>query len=447
MKLTHQMLALSAAIGIAFTGFAFPSLGADPAGMDEREQAPAGYSGPVFEPNYDFPTNAAQEARPWEAIDYTTDEGATACMEAVLAYVLEGQDRTTWRVQANPVRQWYHMPWMGPGANGREFMHGLTSERRSRPGELGPAHTRCRQNWAVGFYNPTGALTLQRVWSPVAAGGQPNLANMTFAPGAVVAKLLYTEANETEVPLLAGAPSITANIHEDTNPNDTLCPNAATARRAPATLRLLQLDVAVRDPDATQTGWVFGTFVYDGRIPGADPWTKLRPVGVMWGNDHALVDGSGAEPTESIVLSDFGFGRDFGREGRMSGPVDNPVSACTSCHMTAQYPSAAPMTPPANAQWSIAQCWFRNLGPTQAFGRTPNASTPCGTPSQTPEVSLDYSLQMAVALRNHQIEANEMRVAWFGIPLFSRRASVDEIVRIDGVRSYPVSRDEYPPHR
>jgi hypothetical protein len=32
--------------------------------------------------------------------------------------------------------------------------------------------------------------------------------------------------------------------------------------------------------------------------------------------------------------------------GRLNGPVDNPQSACLSCHGTAQSPVVSPMVPP-----------------------------------------------------------------------------------------------------
>lgn len=245
---------------------------------------------------------------------------------------------------------------------------------------------------------------------------------------------------------MAGAPTVVASIYADADPDDADCPTARVgAARADATLRLLQLDIAVRDPDATQTGWVFGTFIYDGRIAGADPWAKLRPVGLTWGNDPGLADGSSGAPTESIVLSDFGLGRAFGREGRMNGPVDNPRSSCTSCHMSAKFPSSAGLTPPGNAPWAQVRCWFRNLPPNQAFERAPTNTVQCDTLSTTrPEVSLDYSLQMTVGLRNHAAETRSTRVTLFGLPLYTRRANVDEMVRIDGARTFPVTREGAP---
>ena len=47
-------------------------------------------------------------------------------------------------------------------------------------------------------------------------------------------------------------------------------------------LRLLQLDLSVRDSQATETGWVFATFMYDGSNPSRQKWKRLIPVGVSW---------------------------------------------------------------------------------------------------------------------------------------------------------------------
>lgn len=424
--------------------------------LDRMERPPAGWTGKVFEPSYSFPqTEPPVSAKPWDLIDFRSD--AAGYMRAVLAHVLEGQDRSTWRVQDNAVRKWYHAPWMGPGGNGREFINGLTRERSSRAGELGPGQSSCRQNWAVSFYNPEGGYALGRVWRPVVAGsGDPDLSTLPFHPGTVVAKLLFTEADETEVPILAGAPSVQANIHEDKNPADDQCPSAtigtppAPAPRVVATLRLLQVDVAVREPRADPTtGWVFGTFVYNGAKPGADPWTKLDPVGLMWGNDPQLTDedaASGKKPAQGVVLSDFGFDRHFGRGGRMNGPVDNPVSSCLSCHSTAQWPTPANMTPRGGTGWAIVGCWFRNLGPSAPFGNEPEPGKPCGSDAAK-VTSLDFSLQLAVGRRNWEInKASGM----FSATMQGKNLSAtvptstfvfDELtLDVGGVRSLPVHR-------
>lgn len=420
--------------------FAFPAIAAP---LDRMEPVPANWNGKVFIPSYSFPTAMpAVEPRPWEGVDFRAD--ATAYMDAILAYVLEGQDRSTWDVAANPVRQWFHAPWMGPGGNGREFINGLTRERNSRAGELGPLQTACRQNWAVGFYNPLGGFTFGRVWGPVAAGtGKPDLSALPFPMGTVVAKVLYTEATDTEVPLLAGAPEVAANINVRADPAARACPDN-TGRREPGTLRLLQLDVAVRDARAGITGWVFGTFVYDGRLAGADPWAKLRPVGLMWGNDPDLSDAEAAQgrkPTESIVLSDFGLQRAFGRGGRMNGPVDNPVSACLSCHMTAQWPNPAAVTAPTGASWDRAGCWFRNLGPSTPFGAAPSNTVACGSlPSPAP-TALDFSLQLAVGLRNYAREPQPLGLEFSVEELRTVRAADKAIFRVDGIESLPIDRE------
>jgi hypothetical protein len=182
-------------------------------------------------------------------------------------------------------------------------------------------------------------------------------------------------------------------------------------------VRLLQLDLAVRVPIGTgqgesPTGWVFGTYVYDGSLSEPNPWKRLRPVGLMWGNDPSLTDedvAGGVKPSESLVNAIPGFSRHFGRGGRMNGPVDNSASACLSCHMTAQYPpvSGVPMAPVDNKPWSLTGCWFRNLKPTDVFGVPQDGDCNAG---QAGQKSLDFSLQAAVALRNYIALTGNVRV-------------------------------------
>jgi hypothetical protein len=152
-------------------------------------------------------------------------------------------------------------------------------------------------------------------------------------------------------------------------------------------VRLLQIDVAVRDSRANSTtGWVFGTFAYDGTAPGATPWDRMRPVGLMWGNDPGLRPSSGAMPTESVILNRVigGATLRLGWAGRLNGPVDNPASACLSCHGTAQHRYVQAFLPSGSETARLR--WFRNLPP--------------GTPFDAGQTSLDYSLQLAVGIRN-----------------------------------------------
>jgi hypothetical protein len=83
------------------------------------------------------------------------------------------------------------------------------------------------------------------------------------------------------------------------------------------TVRLLQVDVAIRDSRArTTTGWVFGTFVYDGNATGETPWDRLVPVGVMWGNDPRVTTPTATRTThlkQTFVNSNLGPSQHLGR--------------------------------------------------------------------------------------------------------------------------------------
>ena len=369
--------------------------------LDRMEAAPKDWHGAGFKPSFLFPAKpAVSDVHPWEAINFRREP--KRYLAAVLVYALEGQDRRDWRLDRNLLRRWYHAPWMGPGPTGREFIHGLTRERDFTPGELGSQQVKCRQNWAVAFYNPTGGYVLGRIWNGVAHGRAPDLSHLPFLAGTVVAKLVFTEATADEWPALAGAPEIEANVHTRAHADDAACPVASEAGRGPQQLRLIQIDLAIREPTATyKTGWVFASFVYDGRKAGGDPWAKLEPLGLMWGNDPFLTDAdaaAGAKAGESVLFSDLGLGP-LGRGRRMNGLVDERTSACSACHMAAQWPTAAHMIPPAD--WSEAKCWFRNLDARYPFGLEPSATTKCADlPTTSAMVPLDFSLQLAIGLRN-----------------------------------------------
>jgi hypothetical protein len=358
--------------------------------LDRIEQPPAGWRGPVFAPRFDFPKKAVRETRSWTSISFRSEP--ERYLRAVLDYALDGQDRVHWRLQANRKRGWYHVPWLGPGPHGREFIHGLTRARDFAPGELGPAQTACRQNWAVAFYNEVGAATLGQIWGR--GDRDPDLSALPFHDETVAVKVVFTEATTGDDPKLTGAPELQANIPAS-------CSDTA---REPRTLRLIQIDLAVRENRASyKTGWVFGSYRYDGTQPGTNPWAKLTPLGLMWGNDPALSDeaaAAGATPRQSIV---FEAGKGFGRAGRMNGIVDDRSSACSSCHMAAQWPTLAPMTAPR--AWSEARCWFRNLDARYTFGYPPGKGGGCSDPTALEKMTaLDFSLQLTIALRNWSLE-------------------------------------------
>lgn len=169
--------------------------------------------------------------------------------------------------------------------------------------------------------------------------GAPNADLAQMPEGTVGAKLLFTTAPVSEVPFLAGAPEWDAYVYAD--PNDTN--PSPTSPRAVMKVRLLQIDIAVKDSRAKETGWIFGTFVYGGG-PGGQPgngWFNVAPVGVMWGNDPGY---SGTGPLTQTWLNPEVHMPHVGYQGRLNGPVDNPISSCMSCHATAELPQGTMVT-------------------------------------------------------------------------------------------------------
>ena len=110
-------------------------------------------------------------------------------------------------------------------------------------------------------------------------------------------KLLFTTAPVSQVPYLDGAPEWVADIHRSQDPQDI----------AQTRVRLLQLDLAVRDNRSLFTGWVFGTFQYDASVQAESPWLRLRPVALIWGNDPTLKESdyhNGQRPKETWINLD-----------------------------------------------------------------------------------------------------------------------------------------------
>jgi len=207
---------------------------------------------------------------------------------------------------------------------------------------------------------------------------------MKFSNGGFVYKLLFSAARPSDFPqdLLAGSLAV------------DILPNTGGA---PVNVRLLQIDIAVKDERAGPTGWYFATYAYDRNAPGTSPWRKMVPVGLMWGNDPAgppLVDtwiNPGAPAYAKAHL---------GVDGRLNGPVDNRLSACMSCHSTAQAPAVANILPPSGGACGQQRAaWFRNLPGTQAFGRFDPEGSTCETSlNGITLTAADYSLQLGATV-------------------------------------------------
>jgi hypothetical protein len=103
-----------------------------------------------------------------------------------------------------------------------------------------------------------------------------------FPDGTVVGKLLFVPLDATEVPWLVDPVEWTAYVYSADLP-PTGMPryrNAASAERQDAPVRLIQMDIMVRDSRVDETGgWIFGTFAYNGALGNANRWDNLVPVG------------------------------------------------------------------------------------------------------------------------------------------------------------------------
>jgi hypothetical protein len=353
---------------------------------------PAGYSGPWFKLAQNFPATAPPATKfPWESIDFRKGvKESNAYLYALRDYAFQGNIPVDFRVELNKVRPWYHMPMMNFGPGQREFVHGVTKERTVKGPELGLKPGVSVTNYAVGFFNEQAGNALRKIWL---AKGAPDLKASQFPKGTMVFKILFSAAKPTDFQDPAKDPLAGAPEWQVATPSGLL------------KIRLLQMDVAARDPRAGVTGWVFGTFAYDPTAPDPINWNRLRPVGLMWGNDpgYTPTDQANGKPLKEGFVSDQvpAYAKaHLGWAGRVNGPVDNPMSACMSCHGTAQYPVDAPLLPGNNCTTDAQKLfWFRDFSGSKPFGAVD--STTCKPKTvTTPATPLDFSLQVQVAAQN-----------------------------------------------
>jgi len=343
---------------------------------------PKQYNGPLFMLSQDYPKSLPElESGDQSWLDIDPMKAPDVYQIAIRDYFFEGMVEADFRAQDNKVRKWYHVPWMHVGRNPREAIRGLTNERGSRRGDLGPSQTEFQQNWGIGFYNSIGGYTIGQVWADPKS---PNPRMSQFPEGTVVVKLLFSAAPDSQVPDLQGAPTWTAYINED-----GFQPQPRQVRQ----VRLLQMDIAVKDRRAGVTGWFFGSLVYEKSASGTDGWRKLSPGGLQWGLDHGYgyKDREAGKPLRETYMSKpqpvlSTYKGELGWLGRLNGPIDNPVSSCMSCHSTAQWPIEEDMFPENKMSEEKRMRWFRSLAGNKPF-----------TSGTTP---LDYSLQIQLSIEN-----------------------------------------------
>ena len=375
---------------------------------------PPGYVGRPFALSQDYPDTLPKTERyPWLAIDarrLTDGRVATAYINALKRYALEGNVNHDWVVQDNPIRRWYHVPWMDASADGREYIHGLTHEFDSSvqpgPPPLGPAQKHDYQTWGLVAYNNRGGYALGSMWcdpdhpNPSALNPNPGQLN-AFPVGTVVWKLLFSTADPKELTYLKDTFEWQADVFA------TLGDKSADPTRSPATVRLIQVDVAVRD-DRLPSGWAFATLAYAHGAPGATPWQRLVPLGLQWGNDPTVTPAmikAGARLRESWVNRDVAAVRlpdnHLGFGGRLVGPLDSTTSACMSCHQAAGNPFTALVPTPGAGQTLTDReqmQWFTNTPAGMAFG-------------DPTRVSLDYSLESTLALQRFLVSRCDVRAS------------------------------------
>ncbi len=396
MRLNFSALGVGAGIAVLIVGASSQLARAkDPVAAasfpDAHEAPPPGWTGRVFKLSADFPQQLPSQANlPWKKFDFKTQP--REYMMAVLDYCLEGQEESDWIVQNNKVRKWYHTPWLHWGPSGREFINGQTIELAAAPGKLGPNQKRPLINSAVGVYNDIGAYEFGRIWKDPM---NPKLEPANFPDGTVAFKRLNVNATEAELPFLKGSPTRQAYLPVDPGGVEADgSVNPPSIARHVDTVRLIQIDIAVRDSrNDDKTGWLLGTFVYDGNRPGNSPWKKIVPVGIMWGDSPGVTPetaNGGKALTEQWINPDMKLWEwkqspGLGWAGRMNGPLDDTMSSCMSCHGTAQLPMQ-PMVPPVFANNKVRLAWFKN--------------TKQGKPFKAGGISSDYSLQMSMGIMN-----------------------------------------------
>jgi hypothetical protein len=337
----------------------------------------------------DFPATSGADPAPWTTIDFK--DKWREYLAAVLSTVKSaGLKIENGKASMAPGQRWWISPWMDYTNVGREPTHGLTKERTPRVGDLAQGAPNGGQIWAVGFYNAKGAQRLRTVFK--------NPCNPKFTKGQVFAertasfKLLFTDLDQSVAPYLAGAPTINALI--DPAGADGSQPPSGRVMRP---VRLLQVDIAVRDKRATDTGWVLGTYVWRGPRQGDGLFDNLVPVGLSYGNDPGVFDTNLRESRINPDLAGLLYARPgravMGFNGRANGPADNKISGCLSCHATSQWPASPKGSvgtigdnpTPAQVQAHVTT-YFKNVKGGSMFDATVAKA-----------VALDYSLQLQTA--------------------------------------------------
>lgn len=377
---------------------------------------------PIFRLKADFPTEMPTEMPAFLDIDFKKEP--LKYIEAVRDYGFEGNTEE-WDPFKNKIRNWYHIPWLHPSVEGEgayppnggtEGFHGLIKEAPLGPYQLGPGLKGVDGDYsvyAITLINDKAGYAMGKMWKDPE---NPNLKTLDkrydnggFPVGTVFVKLLFTDAPKGTdfVDYLVNPLTWKAYITENFWKSN---------KRVVSDVHLLQMDISVRDSRADRspsnpegTGWVFGTFCYNGKLNKKNKLMNLVPVGLTWGNDpkNRVNKTSPYPPIKTEVNKDLKETVIFespnlppqhlGWNGRLDGPADLNTVSCMSCHNAAQYPAKTPLvpptaapdggkTPPAKGGTDEWMQWFQNIE--------------CGTSMNQTVYSTDFSFQVAIALQN-----------------------------------------------
>ena len=383
-----------------------------PAAFDEQ------YPGKeVFKLRQDYPKTmpGADKIPKFFEIPFDNKDKWKDWIMAVRDHCFEGMIDVDFVAQKNKINDWYHMPWLHWGPLASEGFHGLAKEASISPYQLAITQKDTGQVYALGFYNDFAGNVLYNMWKNPEA---PN-AYATQAPkggfphGTVIFKLLFTDLDSSSVEYLKNPFVWDAYV----------TPTWAGGQEVPRIVKkmnLIQMDLMVRDTTADKygTGWVFGTFCYNGNINNGkamkDRVKNLVPVGIQFGNDPDNTDNwinpypvSKTMINSSLKETFINTSADLppqhlGWGGRLDGPVDLNTSSCMSCHATGEFPQVASLVP---KQSFIGT--YNSYGAIDSLTETDAPAfkkyfqnLKCGT-AYDPEkaTSTDFSLQVSLALQ------------------------------------------------
>lgn len=402
---------------------------------------------PIFSLKTDFPEKSSQQLPEFmRQIDFK--KHSMDYLMRAQQYAFEGnlpefgsKSKFAWDPYGNKIRGWYHIPWLHsslafPPNGGTEGFRGLIKEAQVNPLQLSATQNGNYQVYAITLINEPAAYTMGKMWKDP-DNPDPRATDRRygggFALGTVFAKLLFTDAPATQ-----GEDKVNPLDHVDFLKNGVewkayISENWYSNKFAVKTVRLLQMDMMMRDPRADRsesnpegTGWVFGTFVYNGAV--ANPKSKflnLVPLGVMWGNNPENKDNKvnaypPSKPIKEIINDKLTQQVIFdtrqmppqhlGWNSRLNGPADLNTSSCMSCHNMGQYPSLSPLVapgmvpaggaePPAQGGSAAWMKYFQNLS--------------AATPYDKQAYSTDMSMQVMISLQNfYATKASMMAGQW-----------------------------------